>query len=155
LFPYLREQYEAIQDGSIGLSKVCKRGGIGQNLFEYGTANRRPAPIYRGAKYANNHIDGITVQHGDKPACIFVKKVTGEYPNTYSAETAEDGDVVDAVALPDPSKLPNGFVVDYEKHCEKVLLDPMEPLLDTRFGEDTWQEIIHQHEQRGIESFAD
>ena len=155
LFPYLREQYAAIQDGSIELSKVCKRGGIGQNLFEYGTANRRPAPIYRGAKYANNHIDGITVQHGDKPAVIFIKKITGEYPNTYSAETAEDGDVVDAVALPDPSKLPNGFVVDYEKHCEKVLLDPMEPLLDTRFGEDTWQEIIHQHEQRGIESFAD
>ena len=155
LFPYLREQYAAIQDGSIELSKVCKRGGIGQNLFEYGTANRRPAPIYRGAKYANNHIDGITVQHGDKPAVIFVKKVTGEYPNTYSAETAEGGDVVDAVALPDPAKLPNGFVVDYEKHCEKVLLDPMEPLLNTRFGEDTWQEIIHQHEQRGIESFAD
>jgi len=149
----LREYATAIKDGSMALSKVCKRKGIGQNLTEYGTTNRRPAPIYRGAKYANDHIEGVTIQHGDKPALIYVDTITGQYPTTYSATTAEDGDVVDAIALPDPSQLPDGFVVDYEKHYRKTLRDPMKPLLATRFGQNPWANVLHQHEQSGLTAF--
>jgi len=154
LFPQLREWADDIESGDMASHRVCKRGGIGQNLNEYGSRSRRPAPIYRGAKYTNNHIDGVTVQRGDKPACIRLSKITGDYPTTYSTTTAEDGDVVDAVSLPDPSMLPDEFVIDWDTHIQKVLIDPMKPLLETRFGQDAWSQIRHQHKQEGLSSFA-
>jgi len=154
LYPQLRDLAESIRSGEIALSRICKRGGIGQNLHEYGTTNRRPSPIYRGAKYANEHIADVTIQHGDKPACAFIDKVGEEYPSTYTATTAEDGDVVDAITLPDPSLLPDAFQVDYEKHFQKTLKEPLEPLLNTRFGSDSWSEIIHQHSQQNISMYS-
>jgi len=155
LFPQLREWAEAIQSGDIDRTRVCKRGGIGQNLHEYGTTNRRPSPIYRGAKYANEHIDGVTIQRGDKPTVVYVKDVRGvKYPSVYDTTTAEDGDHVDAVSLPDPSQLPEAFEVDYEKHFQKALREPLKPLLETRFGGEAWSEILHSHEQQGLDAFA-
>jgi DNA polymerase I len=173
LFPRLRELAEPIRNGESDLARVCKRGGIGQDLSEYGTAHRRPQPIYRGAKYATKHIDGVTIQRGDKPAVIYIedvqnsrgescdrndsssknREVRGSYPSRYDSETAEDGDPVDTVSLPDPSKLPEEFVVDWEAHW-KVLKAAMQPLLDTQFGQDTWSEILHGYEQERLESFA-
>jgi len=154
IYPTLREWARAIQAGDMELRRVCKRNGIGQNLNEYGTTVRRPSPIYRGAKYANKHIDGITIQHGDKPISVHIEKITGDHPRTYTATTAEDGDVVDTIALPDASMLPDGFVVDWEKHLQKSLIDPMKPLLDTRFGVDSWSEILYQHRQSGLSAFG-
>jgi len=154
LFPQLREWADDIESGDMALHRVCKRGGLGQNLNEYGSRSRRPAPIYRGAKYTNEHIDGVTVQRGDKPVCVYIEKVTGDYPSTYSATTAEDGDVVDAVSLPDASMLPEGFVINWEKHLAKSLTEPLKPLLDTRFGQNSWTDVRHQHSQEGLSSFA-
>jgi len=152
LFPQLRELAESVQNGTIDLVDACKRGGIGQDLSEYGTSQRRAGPLYRGAKYANANIDGVTIQRGDKPALVYIERVPDGYPRTYDATTAEDGDPVDAVALADPSNLPEGFVVDYDSHWGKVKA-AMKPLLDTRFGADTWSEILHQHEQSGLSAF--
>ena len=155
LYPQLREFATSIQNGSMELSRACKRKGIGQNLNEYGSSTRRAGPIYRGAKYTNENIDGTTLQHGDKPSLVYVDKIVDDsYPTTYSATTAEDGDVVDAIALPDASMLPEGFVVDWDKHLQKSLIEPMEPLLATRFGTDPWSEIIHGHEQSGLTTFT-
>jgi DNA polymerase elongation subunit (family B) len=153
LFPRLRELAQSIESGEIDLTRVCKRGGLGQDLSEYGTTQRRAGPLYRGAKYANKHIEGVTIQRGDKPACVLVDKVRGKYPSTYDTHTAEDGDVVDAVSLPDPSMLPDEFIVDWGRHLQKVLISPMRPLLDTRFGHETWSNIRHQTQQSGIETF--
>jgi hypothetical protein len=143
----------SIRDGSIELDRVCKRGGIGQDLSEYGTQSRRASTFYRGCKYANQNIDGVTIQQGDKPRLVHVSDVRGEeYPSVYDAETAEDGDPVDAVTVPDPSHLPDAFVVDYETHWQKFK-ESMEPLLDTRFGANTWDDILHSHEQAGLGQF--
>ncbi len=150
LFPQLRELAEGVQDGTLDLSRMCKRGGIGQSLSEYGTATRRAGPLYRGAKYANENIDGVTIQHGDKPAVIYVKR-TGDYPSTYDTDTAEDGDLVDAVSLPNPENLPDEFEVDYEKHWQKFR-SSMNPLLDTRGW--PWSDILNTHEQDSLQSFA-
>jgi len=155
LYPQLREFATSIQNGSMELGRACKRKGIGQNLNEYGSSTRRAGPIYRGAKYTNENIEGTTLQHGDKPSLVYVDKIVDDsYPTTYSATTAEDGDVVDAIALPDASMLPEGFVVDWDKHLQKSLVSPMEPLLATRFGTDPWSEIIHGHEQSGLTTFT-
>jgi len=151
LFPQLRQLAEDIESGDIALSRVCKRGGIGQDLSEYGTASRRAGPLYRGAKYANENIDGTTIQHGDKPAVIYLERTPDEYPNTYSTDTAEDGDVVDAVSLPNPENLPDGFVVDWERHLQKFK-SSMNPLLDTRGW--PWLDILHDSEQDSLQSFA-
>jgi len=151
LFPQLRELAESVQTGDIALSRVCKRGGIGQDLSEYGTASRRAGPLYRGAKYANQHIDGVTVQHGDKPARIHIERVPEGYPSTYDTDTAEDGDVVDAVALPNPENLPEGFVVNYEQHW-RDFKSSMKPLLETRGW--PWQDILSSTEQDTLQSFA-
>lgn len=151
LYPRLREMSERIADGSMSLDSVCKRGGIGQSLDEYGSASRRPAPLYRGAKYANEYIDGVTIQEGSKPRCVYIKEVNGEYPSTYDSHTAEDGDVVDAVTLPDPAKLPEAFEVDWERHWEKTLREPLKPLLQTRGW--SWSEIRHNHNQSTFSSF--
>lgn len=154
LYPQLREMAEAIQSGSIELDRVCKRGGIGQDLSEYGSASRRASTFYRGAKYANQYIGDVTIQRGDKPRLVYVTDVRGsEYPSVYDADTAEDGDPVDAVTVPDPSRLPDDFVVDYEKHWVKALKEPMVPLLDTRFGGDSWSDVLYDHEQSGLDQF--
>jgi len=144
LFPQLRQMAEDIENGEIALSRVCKRGGIGQDLSEYGTASRRAGPLYRGAKYANENIDGTTIQHGDKPARIHIKRVPENYPSTYDADTAEDGDVVDAVSLPNPENLPDGFEVDYEQHW-RDFKSAMNPLLETRGW--PWADVINSHQQ--------
>lgn len=151
LFPQLRHWAESIQDGEIDLDYVCKRGGIGQSLDEYGTASRRASTFYRGAKYANRVFDTITIQQGDKPRLVHVSDVIGEYPSVYDADTAEDGDPVDAVTVPDPSTLPETFRVNWDTHWIKSLKEPMRPLLETRGW--SWSEIIHEHEQSGLNAF--
>jgi len=152
LFPYLREQAEAVQSGNVELDYVCKRGGIGQDLSEYGTANRRASTFYRGAKFANNNIDGVTIQEGDKPRLVHIEDVQGDYPSVYDTHTAEDGDPVDAVTVPDPSQLPDEFVVDWDSHWV-YYREAMKPLLETRFGAESWSQILHQHQQAGLDSF--
>jgi hypothetical protein len=152
LFPKLRSLAESVQNGEIPLVDACKRGGIGQDLSEYGTSRRRAGPLYRGAKYANEHIDGVTIQRGDKPALVYIERVADGYPRIYDATTAEDGDPVDAVALNNPDDLPDGFVIDYDSHWTKVKA-AMKPLLDTRFGANTWSDVLHQHEQSGLSAF--
>jgi len=151
LFPQLREVAEDLQYGRIDLTEACKRGGIGQSLDEYGTASRRAGPLYRGAKYANQNIEGVTIQHGDKPAVVYIDRVQGDYPRTYDATTAEDGDVVDAVSLPDPSQLPDEFVVDWDRHWQKFK-SAMNPLLKTRGW--PWSDILYDEEQSALQSFA-
>jgi len=153
LYPKLRNWAQAIRDGDIDIDRVCKRGGIGQPLSEYGSTTRRPSPIYRGAKYANEHIPGVTIQRGDKPMVIYIDGVRGEYPNTYQTTTAEDGNPVDAVSVSDASYLPEEFDVDWNAHWHRTLKKPMKPLLETRFNGDAWSEILHQHEQANISAF--
>lgn len=154
LYPRLRQLAQDIQMGDIALDRVCKRGGIGQDLSEYGSASRRASTFYRGCKYANQNIDGVTIQRGDKPRLVYIEDVRGDYPSTYTADTAEDGDSVDAVTVPDPSQLPESFVVDWERHWIKALKEPMKPLLDTRFGANAWSQILHQHNQVGFDAFS-
>lgn len=150
LFPTLREYADAIADGQMDVQRVCKRGGIGQPLSEYGTTERTPAPLYRGAKYANEQLDGVTIQQGDKPMVVYVADVGGSLPETYTAVTNEDGDEVDAIAVTDASRLPTSVRVDWDRHLQKTLIEPLKPLLETRFGDQVWSEIRHQHRQQQL-----
>lgn len=154
LFPLLREYAQAIQNGEIAIDRVCKRGGIGQPLAEYGAVDRTPAPLYRGAKYASREIDGVTIQQGDKPRLVYVNSVGDGMRSTYTAQTAEDGDPVDAIAVNNIANLPADVSIDWDRHLDRVLIEPMKPLLETRFGGDAWSEIRHAHQQQGLGEFS-
>lgn len=59
---------------------------------------------------------------------------------------------MDAVTVPDPSRLPDAFKVDWEKHRMKTLVSPMEPLLETRGW--SWGDVLYDHEQSGLDAYA-
>jgi DNA polymerase I len=129
VFERARGYYDRAKTGETPLSDLAKRGGIGQPLSEYGSPNRRPSPIYRGAKYADKHLD-VELSEGDKPLCYYVEG-TGRFPSVYDTDTAENGDVVDAVALPQGTPLPEEFTPNREKHVQKAIVEPLEPILET------------------------
>lgn len=149
--PYLRDLHNQISSGEYELSDIAKRGGIRKPVEEYGSATHTPQPIYRGAKYADQHFDGVTIKAGSKPLTYYVKSV-GDYPSTYTADTAEDGKVVDTVAVEEPRDLPDDIVIDYEKHCTKTLVEPLRPILKT-IGKD-FDEVLYGHKQVGFNEFA-
>jgi len=151
VYEYLRETLSAIRDGDVDLARIGKRSGLGQSLDEYGTSSRTPQPVYRGAKYADQHVDGEAISEGSKPMCFYVDAVAcgddclGDHPPTYSAETAEDGDPVDAIAVEDPTNLPPCITIDYDTTAEKLVENPVRPIVET-MGWD-WTAIEHGHEQ--------
>lgn len=54
-----------------------------------------------------------------------------DLPERYSAQTAEDGDQVDWVAVTDVSSLDDRIEIDREKVIEKYVKDAIEPILQT------------------------
>lgn len=118
---------------------------------QYGSPTNTPMPCYRGAKYANQNFDWENMTGGSKPELLYIDKIRGEHPRTYSAETKEDGRVVDAIALEHPNRLPKGIVVDTDKMIEKVIEDPLDPILAPL----NWsvEEALSDTEQVGFEDF--
>jgi hypothetical protein len=128
VYETIDEAATAIENGDIPLSDIARPKGMSKPPTEYGTPTRTPMPTYRGATYANQHL-GQNVQGGDKPYLLYIDRVRGDYPHTYTAETAEGGDAVDAVSMNDADELPDSFVVDRSKMVEKTLQDPLTPIL--------------------------
>ena len=97
---------------------------------QYGSPTNTPMPCYRGAKYSNQNFGWEQMDGGSKPQLLYIDKVrSNEYPHTYTAETKEDGRAVDAIAMMNPNKLPDGFVIDTDKMVEKTIEDPLTPIL--------------------------
>jgi DNA polymerase elongation subunit (family B) len=126
---------EAIREGKRPLEELGRRHGLSKDVHEYGSASRTPHPAYRGAKYAHKFIDGERFAEGGKPMVYPVDRVRGELPATYSAETAEDGQRVDYVAVEDASSLPDEIVLDREQLIE----DTVEAALADIFGTLGWR----------------
>jgi DNA polymerase I len=150
-YRYLREITEDVREGDIGVSRLAKSQGVSQPLQEYGTDSRRCTPHYRGSKYADKHIDGENIGSGSKPMTVYVDNVEGGYPRRYDTHTAEDGDLVDAIAVEDVENIPQEIEVDIEKHIEKFIQDPLERIF---VGMD-WdiEEAIGGYRQTGLTQF--
>jgi DNA polymerase elongation subunit (family B) len=121
---------EAIQDGEVENSYIARPKGMSKHPEQYGSTDKTPVPTYRGAKYANQNFQWENMTAGAKPQLLYLDRVRGDWPRTYSAETKEDGADVDAVAVENPNKVPDEFVVDTDKQIEKVLEDPLTPILE-------------------------
>lgn len=115
--------------GTLPPSYLAARGGLSKDPSQYGSANRRPQPIYRGAKWANDQLDA-EIGSGDKPQKYAVSSV-GSYRSTYRAKTAEDGDAVDYVSLPQSMDVPPAITIDYDTMADKAIKQPLKPILET------------------------
>jgi DNA polymerase I len=122
-----------------------------------------PSPAYRGAKYANDHFQWEDIGSGDKPVRFYVDKVRGDkYPAAYEyddyptdsdrPDPPEVGRNVDAIAVNNPDRIPDDFVLDIDKMVNKELEDKVQPILRT-IGED-WDGLVGEGRQVGLGSFV-
>lgn len=121
---------EEIREGERPNSYISRPKGMSKHPEQYGAVDHTPLPTYRGAKYANQNFAWENMGAGAKPQLLYIERVRGDWPHTYSADTKEDGADVDAIAVEQPNKVPQEFVVDTEKMIEKVLEDPLTPILE-------------------------
>jgi DNA polymerase I len=126
--------YWDVIEGSTPLELMGISGGLSQAPEEYGSPSRRPQPMYRGAKYADLFLPFEEISEGSKPMLFYVLSTPDDYPDVYKSGTAEDGDVVDAIAVENPGRLRDaGFEIDHETMAEKIIEDPLKPIFRT-FG---------------------
>lgn len=146
-----RDAYERARDEA-DVPTIAKRGGIGQKLSEYGSQSRMAGQFARGAKYSNENL-GVHLGEGSKPMLIYVDRITTpSLPQTYDAVTGENDREVDVIAVEDYDEIPDGVEVDREKHAEKTVRDPMEPILGT-VGV-SWSEVVSGQTQTGFDAYV-
>ena len=168
---YLREEWQSVVDGDVDLDQIGKPSAINSHVWTYGYSEQddgsynyyTPQPHIRGARYANNYIDGESIETG-KPTmfyCDGVSSVSGlpetyEYENKLQAD-ADDPVMVerdrpfDAIAVEDIRNLPEGVLIDWEKMGEKTLKDPIEPIAEVMGW--TWTDLTSEGTQTGLASY--
>jgi hypothetical protein len=124
-YEIVKEQSDAILEAETPLSEVAVAKGMNDPPESYGSASRTPQPHYRGAKYANKHVDGEHITAGAKVKLLYVDDVHG-MPKSYTADTREDGNRVDAIAVEDISNVTHLVEVDREKMVEKAIEAPLQ-----------------------------
>jgi hypothetical protein len=150
IFAVCKATESAVRDGIVPVEQVAKRGGIGQPLAEYGTTDRRPSPLYRGAKYADEFLD-VDLGEGSKPFVVYLQSPDGLPRTTYRSQTAENGDVVDAISVEHPRDLPEGIDINWMLHADKSVTEPLRPIIRTMGW--SWAGIRDDSVQQGLEAF--
>ncbi len=147
----LIENYsEKIKNGEVDLEEIGIREGLSKPPDKYGTENRSASPAKRGAKYINQVIEEENITTGDKPMLFYVKGVKNGLPKIYKTDTAENGDPVDAVSVKNIETLEN-FDIDYKKMEDKILREPIEPILKELGW--TYGNAVKGHRQQNFDSF--
>lgn len=150
-YEYLNDLVAEIRETE-SYAQLGRPKGVGQPLSEYGSPDRKPQPTYRGAKYANEFIyEDSVIGEGSKPHLFYLDGMGEGYPSSYHSDTPEDGLKVDAVAVEQPSDLPDEANVDVPTMLEKTVADPLEPLCDP-LGWNV-EDAIRGDEQVGIKDF--
>mgnify|MGYP002761439503 CR=1 FL=1 len=128
-----------------------------------GRWRQTPGPTYRGAKYADDWLSWEQLGAASKPLKIPIEKVRGDdYPAAYEyhsypedskrPDPPEVGRPVDAIAVENPSRLPDDFVVDRDSIIEKAVRDPLEDILET-MGYD-WDDMLGAGSQSSLDAFT-
>jgi DNA polymerase elongation subunit (family B) len=152
VYSTIEDTITAIQNGETDNEYIARPRGMSKPPERYGSPTNTPMPTYRGAKYANQNFGWEQMDGGAKPQLLYIDKVrSAEYPHTYTAETKEGGRAVDAVAMEQPNRLPEGFTIDTDKMITKTIEDPFGPILSPL----NWSvdEALSDTEQVGFEKF--
>lgn len=123
----------------------------------------RAGTAYRGAKYADDHFPWEELGPGTKPQKIPIERVrSDDYPATYQyvsypkdrsrPDPLEVGDEVDAVTVDRPERLPDDFVVDYDKIVDKALQGKIEPILETIDLQ--WNDLLADGSQSSLSAWG-
>jgi len=128
-----------------------------------GTWRQTPGPTYRGAKYADDWLPWEQLGPASKPRKIPIEKVRGDdYPQVYEYHSYPDdgarpdppevGRPVDAIAVSNPERLPDAFVVDTDTLIEKTLEDRLTDILDTMGY--SYADLLGEGNQVGLDAFV-
>lgn len=110
---YIKERVEGIENGDYPLKKIGEPGVLNKPPEEYPNM-----PVKRATLYANKHLDA-NWREGDEPWIVHVE------------ETPAMKEETDVLAVPwNAEELPDGFKLNTEKHIDKHLESPLEPILD-------------------------
>ena len=153
VYDRINEEVEAIERGDRSKEWIARPRGMSKHPSQYGSPTDLPMPTYKGAKYANQFFEHERLTAGDKPALLYIDKVRGNLPRVYPSdwETKEAGNKVTAIAANEPNKIPDDFVIDIDKQIEKVLEDPLTPILSP-MGWD-FDEALSDTEQENLLEF--
>ncbi len=109
---YIRGVIDDIESGDIDRYRIAIPGSLGQPLEQYG--NTQTA---RACRFSNRELD-TSWSVGDNPWLYYIE----------STPAMSSG--ADVIALDWASDVPDGYVVDIEKHLDRALASPLEPILD-------------------------
>lgn len=120
---------------------------------ETGENTRTPHPHIRGAKYATQNIEGENIEQGAKPYLFPIEPgKTGSLPPTYTADTLEDGNLVDAVAVEDVENLTSDLRINWDEMVRKLLKRPINEIIMTMGWQ--WTDVTSEGRQSGLGAFA-
>jgi DNA polymerase I len=178
--PYVTDVVDTIKSGDVPISELAQPKGVGQHLDEYGWKDiddltdiddmarayggrwiQTPGPTYRGAKYADDHFEWEQIHDADKVSKVPIERVRSDaYPEVYSYESypeedrppsPEVGQPVDALAVEQPERIPDGFVIDYDTIVQKTIEEKVEDILNTM--DITWSDMMGTGTQATLGSF--
>lgn len=109
---YIKAIIEDIKTENIPLRRIAKPGAINKALHKY--PNRE---VPRACEYMNDHM-GYDWDEGDDPWIYYVDS------------TPPMQDYSDVIALKWNESPPNGYELDYEKHIEKFVKDPIQGVIN-------------------------
>lgn len=121
LLKFLRESISGFKN--LPLEEIGIPAAIGQPLKSYKANSIQKM----SAEYSNKYL-GTNFDVGSKPKRLYIKKVPPGYPPTKS------------IAVDSNTKIPHGFVIDYEKMLETTVKKKVEKIL--ALVGITWNEVI-------------
>jgi len=110
---YLSGVIRKYRKGEYPLEMVGIPGGIGKDLDKYVTKDAQ----VRGCLYSNENL-GTDFKRGSKPMRVYIKTVTGTYPQT------------DVLCFDYPDQVPPEFLVDRETMLEKTIRQPISRIIE-------------------------
>ncbi|MBO4354816.1 MAG: DNA polymerase [Methanomicrobium sp.] len=119
---YLSGVIKTYRKGGYSLEDIGIPGGIGKELTSYGNQDAH----VRGALYSNTYL-GTDFKRGSKPKRVYIKSVTGKYPQT---------DVLDFEYA---DQVPPEFVIDLETMLDKSIKQPISRIIEA-IGM-TWNDV--------------
>lgn len=131
LSDYLRQEVEKVRNMEYDVEDIGFPSHINQPLSEYNNL-----PKVRAVKFSNQHL-GYAWGEGDKPWVVYVDKT----PIGIGA--------TDCIALEwSREELPEGYVLDADKHIEKSIEKPIEDIIE--HTEWTLTDLLSGHEPKSI-----
>jgi len=174
---FLKEKHTDVLEGNASAESVGIPSSISSDPMDYGwsedddtgeTKYFTPQPHIRGARYATAHIDGEDIGSGSKPLMFYVEGVdaNSDYPEVYDyeeqfsltaptdtpdankREMKEIDKRVDAIAVEDPSNIPEEINIDWEKMAEKTIEDAVDNIVQTMDW--SFDDLVTAGEQSGL-----